>query len=128
MNPSYIEFVTLRELPSYHVPKWWDRPRWWLVKLLGGKNPHDTVEVRRIPIDGKVFAERLFKQKRALTEQFRREATTIWMGAEDYQELMDSPLIREAFTMRSSFNYGKHEVYGLTVQVIPWMRGILVMP
>ena len=118
----------MRESPVFYAPKWWDRPRWWLVRMLGGKNPHDTIEVRRIPVDGKVFAERLFRQKRAITEQFRREATTLWMGAEDYEELMNSPLIREQFYVHSSFNYGKHEIYGLTVNVIPWMRGILVMP
>ena len=128
MNYSHIEFVTTQESTIYYVPKWWDRPRWWLVKLLGGKNPHDTLEVRRIPVDGKVFAERLFKQKREITKQFRREATTILMGAEDYEELMHSPVIRKQFTMNSSFNYGRHEIYGLTVNVIPWMRGILVMP
>lgn len=128
MNPEYLQFVDIHENFVPHVPAWWDRPRWWLVKMLGGTNPHDTVKVTRIPVNGKTFAERIFRQRRALTESFRREPTTIWMGAEDYQVLMDSDEIRQMFTMYSSFNYGEREMYGLTVHVIPWMRGTLVMP
>ena len=123
-----LEFVDFRELTVLYAPKWWDAPRWWLVRLLGGSCPYDTVRVTRVPVNGKDFAERLFKQRRAFTEQFRREPTKILMGAEDYEELMNSPTIRDAFTMYSSFNYGRHEVYGLTVQVVPWLRGMVVMP
>ena len=72
--------------------------------------------------------ERLWKQKRSLVESFRREPTTLWIGAEDYADLMDSPMIRESFSLCASFNYGRREVYGLTVKVIPWMRGMIVMP
>lgn len=125
---NHIDFLEWRELPVLYVPRWWDRPRWWLVKLLGGTNPLDTVKVTRIPIDDKDFMARLWKQKRALFDQFRREPATLWIGGEDYRELMSSPHIRESFQFSSSFNYGKHEVYGLTVKVIPWLRGMVVMP
>lgn len=127
-NSNHLDFVEWRELPMIHRPKWWDRPRWWLVRLLGGSCPLDTIKVTRVPVNGKTFAERLFKQRRALMDQFRREPTTLWMGGEDYEELMQSPAVRESFTMHSEFNYGRREVYGLTVKVIPWMRGVVVMP
>lgn len=125
---NHLEFVEWQEVPVLYVPKWWDRPRWWLVKLLGGTNPRDTVKIIRVPVNGKDFMERLWKQKQALVESFRREPTTLWMGGEDYEALMDSPAVRQAFTVSASFNYGRDEIYGLTVRVIPWMRGILVMP
>ena len=123
-----IQFVNLQTSIIYFSPKWWDKPRWWLVRLLGGECPYDTVKVTTIPIDGKTFAERLFKQKRALMETFRREPTTLLIGAEDYAELMNCPIINQQFRVSSSFNYGKYEVYDLTVEVIPWMRGMMVMP
>ena len=111
-----------------YLPKWWDKPRWWLVRVLGGICPLDTIKVIRVPVNGKDFMERLWKQKRALVENFRREPTTLWIGGEDYQELMNSPAVRQTFSVHASFNYGRTEVYGLTVNVIPWMRGMLVMP
>jgi hypothetical protein len=129
MKRDYIDFVDWREIPQPFIPrKWWDKIRWRLVKWLGGVNPLDTVEVKRVPVNGKEFMERLWKQKRALVESFRREPTTVLMGAEDYEELMSSPAVRQSFTVHAEFNYGRREVYGLTVKVIPWMRGILVMP
>jgi len=128
LDVSHLEFVEWKELPALYIPKWWDRPRWWLVKLLGGTNPHDTVKVIRVPVNGNDFMTRLWKQKRALVEQFRREPTTMLIGMEDYQELMSSQAVRDAFQFKASFNYGEHEIYGLTVKVIPWMRGMVVMP
>jgi hypothetical protein len=116
------------ELPMPYSPRWWDRPRWWLIRALGGECPFDTVKVVRVLVNGKDFMERLWKQKRALVESFRREPMTLWMGGEDYEELMSSPAVRQSFTVHAEFNYGRREVYGLTVKVIPWMRGMLVMP
>lgn len=123
-----LVFVDWRASPVLHVPKWWDRPRWWLVRRLGGVCPLDTVKVTRVPVGGKDFMDRLWKQKRALVESFRREPSTLWIGSEEYEELMGSPAVREAFMFHSDFSYGRREVYSLTVRVIPWMRGMIVMP
>lgn len=126
-NVYHIDFVDYESSIVPYQPKWWDTPRWWLVRLLGGSCPFDSVKVTRIPIDGIEFADRLFKQKRALFDSFGREAATLLIGGEDYKELMNSPDIRYNFSFQSEFNYGR-QVYGLTVNVIPWMRGMVVMP
>jgi hypothetical protein len=129
MNRDHIEFVQLRDMPVFHQPKWWDRPRWWLVKVLGGSNPNDTVRIDRIPVHGKTFMDRLYKQKRHLFDRFNcREPQTLLIGGEDYEELMDSPEIRQAITFSASYYHGREGICGLTVKVIPWMRGMVVMP
>ena len=125
---NHLAFVDWHEVPVLYVPKWWDKPRWWLVRLLGGQCPFDAVKVTHVPVDGKTFMESLWKQRRVLVESFRREPMELWMGPEEYRTLMDAPEVRQAFHVRAQFNYGRHEVYGLTVHVIPWMRGMLVMP
>lgn len=126
---SHIEFVNWDErlVPSIPVGRL-DSLRWWLVKKLGGQNPFDTVRVTRVPVDGKEFMDRLWKQKRALIETFHRKPTTLLIGGEDYEELMNSPAVWQAFTIHANFNYGRDELYGLTVKVIPWMKGMIVMP
>jgi hypothetical protein len=96
--------------------------------LLGGQCPFDSVKVVRVPVNGKDFMDALWKQRRALVESFRREPTKILMGGEDYEALMRSPAVRQSFVVNAEFHYGKREIYGLTVTVIPWMRGTLVMP
>lgn len=129
MKSDYVEFVQLRDVPVLHRPKWWDRPRWWLVKLLGGQNPNDYVKIDRIPVHGKTFMDRLFKQKRYLYDRFNcRDPQTLLVGGEDYEQLMDSPEIRQAFQFSAFYMHGRDGICGLNVQVVPWMRGMVVMP
>ena len=125
---NHIDFVEWHELPILYTPPWWDKPRWWLVRLLGGECPFDSVKITRVPVSDKDFMERLWKQKRELVETFHREPTTLFIGGEDYEKLMNSPAVKQMFTVHATYNYGRREIYGLTVRVIPWMRGILVMP
>lgn len=124
---THIQFVTMQEIRT--IPKYWwlDSFRWRLVKLLGGENPHEALKIVRVPIDAKTFIEKLFKQKRQMIDEFRREPKRLLIGADDYEEMMDCSNIRERFAFHANYNKGPY-VYGLTVEVIPWMRGILVMP
>jgi|SRR6185436_284936 len=127
-NISYITFVRHRELPVlFKSVSWYDALRWKLVKLLGGYNPNDSVKVERIPVDGETFMEQLFKQRRALTDQFNRETEEVLVGAEDYEELMNCKNVVQYFNFQSKFmNLGI--IQGVKIRVVPWMRGILVMP
>ena len=123
-----VEFVETTLSDVFHVPPWWDKPRWWLVKILGGTNPHDSVKVTRIVFNSDDFMSKLWEQKRYLYDHFNREHKTLLIGAEDFEEMMSTPAITQALVFSASFNYGAREIYWLTVKVIPWMRGVLVMP
>lgn len=122
-----VQFVQHHFQPVIPTYRWWDKPRWWLVKLLGGVDPSETVRVVRVPIDGKTFMERMWKMRRSFIEQLRPEPTRMWIGAEDYEELMDCKDITESFRFDANFGHGRR-IYGLDVTVIPWMRGMLVLP
>lgn len=126
-NTYQISFVDLKQSLCLYPPKWWDRPRWFVVRFLGGECPYDTVKVSTFHIDGDDFADRLFKQKRALFDTFGKEAQVILIGGEDYRELMKSPVVIQSFSFMSSFNYNR-QVFGMKVKVIPWMSGILAIP
>lgn len=122
----YIEFVQTK-LVFPPLPRWRDSPRWWLVKLLGGANPYETLKVVRIPIDAKDFMGKLYAQRRELFEQFNREPKELLIGGEDYEEMMNCKGINRMFSFDGSYNKGR-SVMGLRIKVIPWMRGALVMP
>lgn len=135
MRPAQtLTFVDQTTAPVLYVaPKWWDRGRWWLVRKLGGGCPFDTVKITRIPIDGPKFMQRLFEQKRALFETFGPEAHTLLIGAEDYRDLMSSPDSGpHAFGFDAEVAWGNgrggRTFYGLRVNVVPWLRGAVVMP
>lgn len=133
-----IEFVTLHETQRHFVREdvyalRKDRKHLWLQKLaiyvlerLGCYWIDHTISVTRVRIDGKTFAERLHKQRRELFRHFNRDAKTLLIGAEDYQELMGSPEIHQMLSFQASVGYGR-EIMGLEVKVIPWMRGAVIV-
>lgn len=128
MRPYTISFVRLEHVGVRYTPqKWWDKWRWALVRRLGGACPLDTTRIDRYVIDGATFADKLFKQKRELFERFDLRGATVLMGAEDYRELMSGPDVVYAFSFASEFNYNRL-VYGFNVRVLPWLRGVVVMP
>jgi hypothetical protein len=115
-----------------------DRPAHWLQKLciwtlrkLGAFHHGEVVTFERHVIgkNGRRFMDRLFEQMHNLLDAFDREPSRLLIGAEDYAELMQEAT-REYFTFDAEYMRGGRypKVCGLHVEVIPWMRGVLVMP
>lgn len=126
--PGFIQFVTYKQIPVIPEYRWWDKPRWWLVKVLGGVDPNESVRTVRVPIDAKKFMDRLYVQRRSLFDRFNLEPQTLLIGADDYEEMMGCKEITQQFAFNASYMHGNIEFYGLRIKVIPWMRGMLVMP
>jgi hypothetical protein len=76
--------------------------------------------------------ERIMEQNRALMKTFNVSGNKILIGAEDYQELMQSPEFSQVtFKFDASAHLdldGESTLCGFKVEVIPWMRGVLMMP
>lgn len=123
-----VQVVDAFELRRDRPAVWLQRLCLWVLAKLKCYSSKDTVTVTRHLVDGKTFMERLFKQKRALTEGFGLEPKTLLIGGEDYQELMGSPEVMQFMQFSSEYRYGRNTVVGLEVKVIPWMRGLVVMP
>ena len=107
--------------------RWYDRLRFWLVKKLGGEDPNESVRVTRIVVDPEDFMEKLFAQRESVLEHFGRETKQLLIGACDFEELMRTQQVPDMFCFSAGYYKDKH-MCGLKVTVIPWMRGILVMP
>lgn len=112
-----------------------DRPHKWLQRLccrimqkLGAYDMGEKVTYTRHTIDPDVFMERIFRQAYHLEAHFNRKPKRILVGAEDFERIMNCSEIRQSFMFNASYNYGREIICGLQVEVIPWMRGILVMP
>lgn len=144
MKQQVVEFVQRRQTVSYSdIPNnytvrkdrravWLQRACAWIMTKLGAFARDEIVCVTRHVIFADTFMERLYKQRGEFL-MLDSEPKELLIGAEDYQELMASPEITSQFQFRAQYNvrnedapYGK--VMGLTVRVIPWMRGLLVMP
>jgi len=121
---SKKDCYVFREDKSFHLLQ---RICCWTMHKIGAFDMGETVTVTRYTIDSDVFMERIFKQQKHLLGYFNRKPKRLLIGSEDFSELMNSAEVRDVMMFNASYNYGR-EIYGLQVEVIPWMRGILVMP
>ena len=138
MNQT-IEFVRLTELRTHFdnteaFQLRVDRPAAWLQKTcffvlrkLRAFYIGETMTIERHTLDARSFIDRLFKQQEGIKQFFNMRPTRLLIGAEDYAELMHEAAATQMFSFNAEYGYGR-EILGMTVQVIPWMRGCLVMP
>lgn len=134
-----VEFVQTRDMRITYFKKdafvfradrpckWLQRLCCWIMGKLQAYDKGETITYVRNTIDTQTFMERLFKQQDHLMGYFNRRPTRLLIGAEDFAEMMGCEQMRQQLNFRAEYNHGR-EIMGLQVEVIPWMRGILVMP
>lgn len=120
-----------------------DRKHVWLQKLcfrilnkLGANWIEDRTEVNYVQIDSSKFMRNIFTQIKEIQSEFQHKPKTILIGSEDYHKLMDDKDFHAMFRFEAEYHtsrrtqFGEYvgTVDGLSVQVIPWMQGILVLP
>lgn len=139
MNKQIIEFVAMNRIAiSYDNTMAFqfrtDRPYPWLQKIcffvlrkLRAFYYAEKVTIERHVIDSTTFMERLFKQREEMAKSFNIIPSKLLIGADDYAEMMHEVATTQMFSFNAQFLFNK-EIIGLTVEVIPWMRGCLVMP
>jgi hypothetical protein len=115
---------TLRKDKSFF---WLQRLCCWIMGKIGAYAIGEKITYTKHIINPRSFMERLDIQRFHLVKYFDCQPTKILIGAEDFAEMMKSEEIRHLMSFRAEYNYGR-EIIGLQVEVIPWMRGILVMP
>lgn len=120
---------------SYHPErgmKWLQRLCFWWLRLRGLN--HETIEVKTIKTvaeDGSPALEVIMKQRFSIEEFFNVDAECLLIGAEDYAELMRTMTPEQMLSFQSQARIGRDrqiEIYGLTVTIIPWMKGVLLLP
>lgn len=141
MRPYTVEFVATESIttmvPMFDAFKFKPKGRaQWLQRLawrfLNWRRAMDqayepTVTVKRHLIDADKFMDRLLKQRRALFDGYRKEGQRLVIGSEDYFELMGEPAIHHHFNFKAEVGMSGR-LMGLDVEVVPWMRGAVVMP
>jgi hypothetical protein len=86
----------------------------------------ETVSYTQHVINTDDVMRRLMEQRRGLFD-YGQEPRELLIGAEDFAELMSQPQIHNYMDFGAEYVSGRR-IMGLKVRVIPWMRGMLVMP
>jgi len=107
---------------------------WKFLSDVGAVKPNyftKTTYTQRVIEPGR-FVEQLFAQRSSLMQHFRKDGRRLLIGAEDYRELMrETEASMMHFQFDAGYRYserGKPQIFGMTVEVVPWMKGCLVMP
>jgi 3-methyladenine DNA glycosylase/8-oxoguanine DNA glycosylase len=141
MQPYTVEFVAHESIttmvPMFDAfkfkPKgraqWLQRLAWRFLNWRGAMDQayEPKVTVKRHLIDADKFMDRILKQRRSLFDGFRKEGQRLVIGSEDYFELMSEPVIYQHFNFTAAIGMSGR-LMGLDVEVVPWMRGAVVMP
>lgn len=115
-----------------------DRPHLWLQKAccwvlgkLGAYRVDTQTKIEYRTIDADSFITRIAEQRESVFELLNRRPKKLLIGAQDYAELMRETNVHYPFTFNASYAIGERgaaRIMGLEVQVIPWMRWVLVVP
>lgn len=141
-HPYQVQFIKTSETLSWTILedawslrtdfrwKWMQRLARWVIRKIGVNAREPVMEIERALIDPPAIMEKLFAQRRALLDM-HHEPRRLLIGSEDFAELMLQPEMRHHFTIDCEYYKGGRDgrrVIGLQIEVIPWMRGLLVMP
>ncbi len=131
-RPETTPFVSLDDW-HFEPRKWWrplQRAAWWFLRKTGGVNNaiKDKTEYRRIVIDTAKVGETIMQAIHEANMAHIRP-NKVYMGPAQIDGLMSDPdyfrsMAPQQFDVRMGFN---RSVFGLPVQVVPWMDGVLVV-
>jgi len=102
------------------------RACFWLLRKLGCQALDEELTVKRQRISPDDVVRALFEQREVAERLGSGNASQVFMGPEDYARLMREPWVagKVSFTAISSRS---REFMGLTITIVPWMEGILVV-
>lgn len=122
------ELKTHYEFRAKAKAPWLQKACFWILGKLGAYAVSNTVTVERHSIDGKEFLTRLQEQQDNLFDYFGHRPSQLLIGGGDFQKLMgEARYTSQVFELQSEY-MARGSVYGLTVKIIPWMKGMVVMP
>ena len=112
---------------------WLQKALFWCLQRLDCQAKTEKVKIERHVIDGVDFLGRLWKQCETLENYLGRRPSRIYIGSEDFAKLMDEsepPSLRFCFQARYYNNDTRSigTVFDVPVEVLPTMRGTLVVP
>lgn len=115
---------------------WLQKACCWIMKKLDCEWFEPTAKITRIEVDPMRFMQEIFRQRESLYSLIRKDGQTLLIGADDFLEAMGSPEIYQQFCFKAQINrshrnrWGEVEmkILGLDVVVVPWMKGMVILP
>ena len=110
---------------------WLQKLLFWCLDKIGCEIEEMAYKTR--VIDADKFIKRLLAAESEVAAQigYRQSPATLIIGSEDYAELMREEGFRHMVDFNAEYNYSNGRattVCGMRVTIVPWMRGMVVLP
>ncbi|GAA0535612.1 hypothetical protein [Pigmentiphaga daeguensis] len=127
--------IERRDAFAFRKDKGWCRVQRlaiWALRKIGAYYVEQATEVTQVVIDTDSVAESLYREQAELMRSFDLVPDEVLIGEEEFRELMGTPQIHSMMTFSVEVKYGSRDgglyLMGMKVTVIPWMKGVLVLP
>ena len=117
------EVFTYRKDRPY---KWLQRICLWVLKKLRANYEEELKVLHTKVFDVNNIIENILEQQLLVEFVHNYKPKTILIGSGDMRELIGDPMIQSMMSYMYTGN--KREFNGLTIKVIPWMKGVLLVP
>lgn len=98
----------------------------WVLEKIGARNLSIDKQVKFVRFSPKDVMDSLFKQRRNALQYLDIDANEIFIGQDDFMELTGQASGNPFSFMGEYWQSGK--CFGCKVTVVPWMKGVLVVP
>jgi hypothetical protein len=141
-TPQIVEFFTTKAdavksyLPNtYQLRKdrdwlWVQKLAIWVLRKLGCFAIQEDAIITRHRFDGNTLLEAIMAQHSEVMNIYHRHGERLLIGFEEFRDLLGTEM-REPRSFAMQYRWHEKNGYtvcGLKVTVIPWMKGILVVP
>lgn len=140
-----IEFTTVEKIKKEYHDKdvyslrqngkhvWLQRLCFKILEKLKCNNAlYHTTEVKRKLISPKSVMDALYRQKSIILDQAHELQGIVYMGQEEFFRLSGEVNLNKAISFTAPYShsvYGHgYQVFGMKICVIPWIKGIFVLP
>lgn len=142
MASQVIEFVeTQRDILETYLPDsfqlrrdrgwvWVQKIAIWILRKLGCYAVQKELKLTRHVVNTDSLIEALYKQQGEMFKCYHYRGERLLIGPEEFRELTGEDL-KYPTSMRLSYNWqegAEATVCGLKVTIVPWMKGLLVVP
>lgn len=128
-EPYFISEAGVFQVREDRPAVWLQRVCAWVLGRLGAVYMEERCRVTTHLVQPMRLLEAISRQRAEVFEHLGREGSSIAIGGEDYAELMRDPELRSLhFFEFTTECRSAGRVFGLRIQIIPWMKGIVVLP
>jgi hypothetical protein len=105
---------------------WLQKLCFFILRKLGCAWYEPITEYHAVDFKTRSFVERLRAQHRELYDYVHRNGQRLIIGSADFDRLMETKT--DGYFLFKIGADGKWSVFSLTVEVVPWMQGMVVLP